>query len=354
MYCLIIIKRLRYILRRYEFKLRIRRMGEITSKKICIFQTPLHKNIGDHFITVSERKFLNNLNIDLPVFEVPNEMFFRNREFLKKSIYENDIIIITGGGFIGNIWEGEEQALESILENFPDNKIIIFPQTIYFDKNKSSYKTSLEKCKYVLEHHKNLVVFVRERNSYNFIKTNMKNVNVKLVPDIALSYPKIKNIDKKYNCIGLCLRNDVEMGKNKKVIEKIKQILKNNNMSILKTDTIAKSRVFESDREQQCLNKIKEFAQYRIVVTDRLHGMIFSYLGCTPCIVLDNKTNKVSGVYNEWLKNCKNIICIQDEFDENIIVNFVKDIIDSKAEDRDCIDMNKFNILIEEFIKSGK
>ena len=38
-----------------------------------------------------------------------------------------------------------------------------------------------------------------------------------------------------------------------------------------------------------------------MLVTDRLHGMIFSYLVGTPCIVLDNKTKKVSGVYNSWL-----------------------------------------------------
>lgn len=349
---MIFCKRLRYILRRFEFKLRIRKMKKTRSQKICIFQTPLHRNIGDHFIALSERKFLNSIVNNLPVFEIPNEMFYHNKQSLIKAIKSNDMIIITGGGFIGNIWEGEEKVLESILKTFPCNKVIVFPQTVYFDESKPDYNEYFDNCKHILESHKNLVVFVRERNSYNFIKINMGKVDVRLVPDIALSYPKIENIISKTNCIGLCLRNDTESAKNNKVVEKINLVLTNNKFSIVETNTISKNRVFESNREQQCLNKIREFSRYKIVVTDRLHGMIFSYLAGTPCIVLDNTTNKVSGVYREWLSECKNIVYIEDEFNENILENFIKNIVDGKIDSNDYVEMKKFNTLKEEIIKN--
>ena len=61
-------------------------------------------------------------------------------------------------------------------------------------------------------------------------------------------------------------------------------------------------------------NKINEFADVQLVITDRLHSMIFSIIGGTKCIAFDNKTKKVSGVYDEWLKNESGLkICVGNE-----------------------------------------
>ena len=40
----------------------------------------------------------------------------------------------------------------------------------------------------------------------------------------------------------------------------------------------------------------------RLVVTDRLHGMIFATITGTPCVVLDSGTGKVSQFYGDWLQ----------------------------------------------------
>ena len=44
-----------------------------------------------------------------------------------------------------------------------------------------------------------------------------------------------------------------------------------------------------------------EFRHARLVITDRLHGMIFAVITGTPCIVIDSKSPKVRGCY-EWIK----------------------------------------------------
>ena len=46
--------------------------------------------------------------------------------------------------------------------------------------------------------------------------------------------------------------------------------------------------------------KLRSFAAARLVVTDRLHGMIFSAITGTPCVVLSNYNHKVRGTY-EWI-----------------------------------------------------
>jgi pyruvyl transferase EpsI len=40
-----------------------------------------------------------------------------------------------------------------------------------------------------------------------------------------------------------------------------------------------------------------------MVVTDRLHGMIFAAITNTPCIAMGNINGKVKSVYETWLSN---------------------------------------------------
>ena len=55
----------------------------------------------------------------------------------------------------------------------------------------------------------------------------------------------------------------------------------------------------------------KNFSSSKIVITDRLHGLIFSKITSTPCIAIDNSNNKIRETYNAWLKGNKNIYFFQ-------------------------------------------
>ena len=75
-------------------------------------------------------------------------------------------------------------------------------------------------------------------------------------------------------------------------------------------DTVGEKKTRETRREG-----LKEFfdqlRRAEIVVTDRLHGMIFCALTGVPCIALDNSYRKVSGAY-DWLKPLEYIHYIKD------------------------------------------
>ena len=61
------------------------------------------------------------------------------------------------------------------------------------------------------------------------------------------------------------------------------------------------------------LNKIwTAFKKSKVVVTDRLHGMIFCAITKTPCVAIDNSNHKISGVYDAWLKDIGYIKMIKD------------------------------------------
>ena len=54
------------------------------------------------------------------------------------------------------------------------------------------------------------------------------------------------------------------------------------------TDTFIEDIYAPDDkkRKQIIQEKLVEFSQAQLIITDRLHGMILAYLSKTPCIVL--------------------------------------------------------------------
>ncbi|MDK8210749.1 polysaccharide pyruvyl transferase family protein, partial [Bacillus subtilis] len=50
-----------------------------------------------------------------------------------------------------------------------------------------------------------------------------------------------------------------------------------------------------------------KFKAAEVVLTDRLHGMIFCAITRTPCIVFNNYNHKIESSYNDWLKDLKYI-----------------------------------------------
>lgn len=63
------------------------------------------------------------------------------------------------------------------------------------------------------------------------------------------------------------------------------------------------------------------FKSAKLVITDRLHGMIFCYLTNTPCLVFQNNNHKVRETY-EWIKGNKNITLVE-EFSQEKIEKFL-------------------------------
>lgn len=304
-----------------------KQMEEIEKSQLAsayLVGTPIHTNLGDHLITLAEYWFLNLVNPMCKIQEIPTEMFQVYKKRLKKAIPANIPIYINGGGWMGNLWPNEELLLQEIIENFCDHKIVIFPQTIYFERGKKPYEELIKSANAIYCKCKDIILCTRDRQSYEFASKNYKNLNILLVPDIALAYYDLapKNIGNK-KIVGYCLRADRESYINEKHIKQIKDIFRKLGYISKDVSTICKKRVPTWNRNKIVHKCLEDFAECSFVVTDRLHGMIFSFLTQTPCIVLDNKTKKVSGVYNEWLKDSSTICPIFGDINFQVIENFI-------------------------------
>lgn len=270
--------------------------------------TCVYNNLGDHLISYSEKKFLKkNLN-NCELFEIPTPIYFQHRDFLKKYIGKEDLIFITGGGWMGSLWIDDEKRIQTMVKDFQDNTIIIFPQTVYYDTN-TEYRTILEDAQRVYSKCRSLVICTRDVNSYNTVTKFFPDVKCMLVPDIAL-YLKHCEENKRKRKTGVCIRKDKETRNTDKVLE----LICSQNSNVEQIDTISKYNTIPVYvRKFLIKRKIKEFSKFKSIYTDRLHGMIYAKLAGTICYVFDNRSGKVRGVYEKWLSNDENIIFVEND-----------------------------------------
>jgi pyruvyl transferase EpsI len=308
----------------FYYKKMIEGLGEREQPFDLLLGTPLHTNLGDHLITVSEMEFLKKLQNSRTVVEIPTEVYQLYKNELKNMIDKSSTIYINGGGWMGNLWPHEELLLQDMVRTFDDHRIIIFPQTIFYDKNIKLYDELLASSAELIKHHKNLYLFVRDRQSYEFALQAFGEKNIYLIPDIALSY-QFNCIENKnrVKAVGFCLRHDRECSRDQRVIKDIRIVFKNSGYRQKKIDTMTKFRVPSFHRMKILRERLYDFSKYSFLVTDRLHGMIFAYVTHTPCIILDNKTGKVFGVYEAWLSKLSWIYPVHDSLDQSELKKFI-------------------------------
>lgn len=297
-------------------------------KRILLFMTPEYGNIGDHAIAYATLDFLKKNTNNQTIIEVTQKQLIYSFNLICRYINKNDLILISGGGYFGDLWFNDgEYLVRKIIKKYSKNKIIILPMTSYFS-NTSTGNKELKKSSEIYKKHNNLYIFCREKNTFDLFKKNnfIKNENLFLVPDMVLHL----TLEKKHkeSKALLCFRNDKEKNINININKLSEYIKKNTGLEIFKTTTRINSEITLEYREKILFDKLEEFLKAKIVITDRLHAMIFSYITCTPCIVLDNISGKISGVY-QWIKD-SDYIYLAHNYEE--IKSYLRKIQNNKIE----------------------
>lgn len=309
----------------YYQELRIEKINNIVSdmilykddKKIFYLQTPEHGNIGDHAIVYSSQQIINNIYPNYILLEYTYNDFYYIFSYIKKWITKEDIIFLPGGGNLGNLYPNEEEIRREILRSFYNNKIFMFPVSINYD-NTDDGQLQLNMDKEVFSNCSNLQIMTRDKNSYDFANIHFINNKIFLIPDIALYlsthfYNELKNISEnnREGCLFL-LRNDKEKVTDDVFINKIKTKIEKQNIQIYNFDTFSERDIKKDEREFIILDTLKLISKYKVCITDRFHGMIFSILTNTPCIVFDSLDKKIMSGY-KWFENIDYVNYISKE-----------------------------------------
>lgn len=269
--------------------------------KIILILTPQYLNWGDHAIALSEKKLIREKYPNIELLEINLSFYKLWPQRVRKIIDSDDFIIITGGGYIGDIWEDVNTPAEHIISTYRNNQIMLAPQTIFFqNKEKEQLFSKLIKS------HGKIYTLAREDNTYQFLINQMGHepeIDCNVVPDMAM-FLKIKINDTLRKKAALCFRTDYEKIVSESDIKIIKKSLDNVGISSVHM------KMFYLHVEiptwlRTCFVKwkLKQYIRKKIVVTDRLHSMIFAAITATPCVAFDNMSRKISGVYEKWMKD---------------------------------------------------
>lgn len=325
-------------------------------KRIFIFLSADYGNIGDLAISAAQKRFISENFSEYDNFVVPISKTRLWIDSIVKQVSSNDIITIIGGGNMGSLYPDIEDLRQLVIKSFPCNKIICFPQTLDWDESNLSHET-IKRIVDIYSNHKNIHIFARESITYLKLKeifSSKMHINIGFVPDIVMSATAEKlGVQGQSMPQGIltCLRDDKECALTLEHYKLLDSVINLTGYNVTKTDTHAGGSQLSEEYCQKLLKeKIQQFSEARLVITDRLHGMILCLLSGTPCLVLPNSNHKIKQTYLDWLLDHPRIIFLDLKNFENISQSIEHLLsVPRGSLNESPVDLSQYNQLIKAF-----
>lgn len=299
-------------------------LASLITGDYVLWDIPYYYNIGDTLIWEGTRMFLKQFP-----YKCINATDIRN--YTPMSLSQNTIILLQGGGNWGDLYREHDDLRKRIVQMYPHNKIVIFPQTVFYEtedtlrEDMNFYKT-----------YSNVTICARDEVSYQILKQHLPNNNILLVPDMAffIDVDEYKRSEKQEGKVLYLKRKDKELStvdvlipssadiRDWPLFEKIpfKYDIINTVFGICKrlfpNTQLARNLInFKWNKIFRLWNikcGIDFLNNYDTIYSTRLHVIILSILLHKKEIYLiDNLSSKNLNFYNTWLRDLDNITLCQ-------------------------------------------
>ena len=255
-----------------------------------LFGSPYHKNMGDQAQTYCIQKWLkkNYPEYGLMIFTL-RDSSERVYKLLRRFIRKEDLLICHSGYHITDLYDERLPYME-LAKRFKDHRIVVFPQTVFFND-----ETKLLENARVFNEHGNLLLMCRDQVSYEEAKKHFNACKIMLMPDIVTTLIGEYKFDGERDGVLFCMRNDKEAFYSKEKIDGLR--IRFFGVHTEMTDTTLSDlevNYILQNRESILMRMFQEYSQYKVVITDRYHGTIFSLIAGTPVVVLGSTDHKLS------------------------------------------------------------
>ena len=292
------------------FYFRIKQYKNIKKIIYAITPPPSFRNIGDHAQSVAIKKWLKDNFEDYFVLEFDKGEIYKYISSIKKIVNEKDLIFLQSGGNLGDRGLWSENARRLVIKNFPKNRIISLPQTIFFSNTKKG-KEELEITMNIYKRHRDLTIMARDKYSFKLAKEYFPKCKTMTCPDFVLYLVSYTRGNSERENILLCLRNDPESVINGHIRRTIKEYIKGLNEGYYEYDNTLDRNIPRENQEKEVEIALSLFRKHKLVITDRLHGIIFSVITKTPCIALRTIDHKLSESVR-WFSDLNYITYVED------------------------------------------
>ncbi len=167
---------------------------------VALLDFPNHSNVGDSAIWLGEKTYLRDIGAS--VAYTCDITTFSKDQLIRK--VGNGVILLSGGGSLGDLWPQYQRFREKIIGLFPDNQIVQMPQSIYFKEIEN-----LKQAREVFNRHPHLTLLLRDEKSFEFARNEFK-VRSLLCPDMAFALGVLRRSERPKKQIVLLKRTDIE------------------------------------------------------------------------------------------------------------------------------------------------
>ena len=295
-----------------------------TDPKFIFMLTPTHGNLGDQAIVLGEYFIMQSCFPNHKIIEIPYDYMVGNLGKIfsglgyQKYIRPHDDIVLHGGGNMGNIWLNEEIARRAVIEKFPNNRIVSFPQSVHFTDDAEGQKQAAISSK-IYNAHKDLHLMLRDEHSFEVANKLFPNAKTYLLPDIVTAlFGQFDKADVQRSGILFALRKDKEKVRNDAIINQLQNLFRQSNIPFSVIDNVIPQKITAENRRAAVSELIMHFRKSRLVITDRFHGVIFSIITRTPVAAFKSYDTKISSGI-KWFKDFPSVYYAQNESLEDMV-----------------------------------
>lgn len=273
-----------------------------------------HSNLGDIAQHYCICKWIENNypDYELLKFEARTVVSDESGFLVKlKQIYTDKDIIVFQSGYTTQDLGGQHELMHRMLiDAIPTAHILMMPQTIFFQHEENRKRCAENHCKA-----KRMLFLARDSVSFKQAKVMFKGIKVAAYPDIVTTLIGTLDFKNQRDGVCICRRNDGEKYySNAELNELVKKISVLDNVCI--TDTSIKENYLKVRKNMRYYveREIEKFSHYKVTITDRYHGTIFSLIAGTPVIIIKTTDHKVTsgadwfkGIYDDYVFVANNL-----------------------------------------------
>lgn len=293
--------------------------------RFALIDFPNSGNVGDAAIWMGERAWLERAGIEI-VHTCDRYTYSRSR--LQREL-KDGVILWHGGGNLGDLWPAAQAFREQVLAEFPDNRIVQLPQSVWFEDPRNA-----DRATSVFDNHPNLHLLLRDTPSLQRAR-ELFAAPSSLCPDMAfaLDIPE-PPVETARDLVWLS-RTDLEAGDDRGEppqgvvpIDWLSDLTPGLGRPLTTYSGYATNKLitglvrrwprrslaphrlaaatYDWRARQRVARGYRLLSEGRVVVTNRLHGHILCCLAGQPHVLLGDKYGKLRGFYDTWTHGFSN------------------------------------------------
>jgi exopolysaccharide biosynthesis predicted pyruvyltransferase EpsI len=281
----------------------------------ALLDFPAYSNVGDSAIWLGERAWLAHRGC--PVVYACDQCTYAPEHLAER--LGNGVILLSGGGNLGDFWVNHQQFRERVIEDFPQQRIIQLPQTIHFLDD-----WGIGEARRVFNGHRDFTLLCRDEESLRFAQAEFGGTSL-LCPDMAFALDPLPVPGPADTDVVWLSRTDAEALASSAPVgvdgvklldwldepltplhersESLSRQIESHpaDWSIVLEDLVA---TYDAIARERLVRGCRILSQGRAVITDRLHGHVLCLLLGIPHVLLDNNYSKIRRFWQTWTRGC--------------------------------------------------